>query len=191
MAISVAVFVRNQLNLAALNRLQSFRGQLIHLEEPLCGEFWLDDCIGAFRIPYRRSVFFDLHKVSSLFEHFDDVLTRLETVLTYQNLSLFVQTAVIVNNIHYRQIVAQSDLIVMGVVCRRNLKAACSEVHFHIVVLYHRYLSVDQRDEHLFAMQAEMPFVLGIDADGSIGHNSFRTGCGYYQIIVGGIAFSV
>ena len=97
----------------------------------------------------------------------------------------------VVNNLHHRQIVPQSDLIVMDIVCRGDLEASRTEIHLHIVVLDNWYLSVNERNKYLLAVQAEMPFIVRIDADCRIRHNGFRTGGCYHEIIVGRIAVAV
>ena len=58
-------------------------------------------------------------------------------------------------------------------------------------VLDHRDFPVDERDEHLLALEPEVALVLGVHADGGIGHDSFRTGGGDHQVLVGRIPLPV
>ena len=43
--VCIAVFVRNQLYISALDRLEGILCKCLHLEEPLHREPWLDDCV--------------------------------------------------------------------------------------------------------------------------------------------------
>ena len=79
----------------------------------------------------------------------------------------------------------------MDIVGGGNLKAARAEVHLHVVVLNHRDFPVDKGDEDLLAPQPVMAFVARIDADGGIGHDGLRAGCGYYKELVRGVAVAV
>ena len=140
------------------------------------GKSRLDDGIGPFGISYRRNIFFHFLKTACFSEHFLNLLAGDETVLAYQNLSLFIEFSMIVNDIRYRKIVAQTDFIVIDIVGRCNLEATCTESDFHIGVLNDRNLLVNQRDKHFLAFQPMIALVIRVDADCRISHNGLRAG---------------
>ena len=191
MAVSVAVFVRNEFHLPALNTLQSILCQVFHLQEPLHREFRLDDGICPFGVAHRRSVGLDLLKIAGLLKHLLDFATRFETVLTHKNLSLLIEAAVIVDYVDYRQVVPYSDFIVIHIVRRRNLQTARSEIHLDITILNHRDFLVNQRNEHLLAFEPVIPLIGRVDADCSIGHYGLRTGRCNHEVFVRRISIAV
>ena len=86
---------------------------------------------------------------------------------------------------------AQADLVVVRVVSGRDLEAARTEVHLHIVVLDHRDLPVDLWDKDLLATQPVMTLIGGVHADGGIRHDGLGTRGGDHEILVGGVALPV
>ena len=191
MPVCVPVFVWNELHLAALHGLQGILCKGIHLQEPLHRKPRLYDCIRPFRIPDRRSIVLRLFKIPGLLQHLLYLLPRLETVLSHKYLSLFIQTAVVVNYVNHRKVVPEAYLIVIHIMGRCHFQAAGAESHLHIRILYDRYLLVNQRNEYLLSFQPVISFVFRIDADCGIGHDCFGP-CGrYYDIFVRRIAFPV
>ena len=191
MTVSVAVLVRNELNVSALYRLEGILCKGLHLEEPLHRKPWLDNGICPLGITDRRSIILHLLKISCLFKHLHDLLAGIEPVLAHEDLSLLVETAVVIDDIKYRKVVPHSYLIVIDIMSRSHLEAACSEIHGHIAVFYDRYLLVDERDKNLLSLKVMITLILRIDTDGSIGHDGLRTGCRDDYVLVGRIAVSV
>ena len=191
MLVGVSVFVRNEFNISAFHRLQCDFGKVSHLEEPLCGELRLDYGIGPLGISDRRDILLDLLETSCLLKHLLDLLSGHETVLSDENLRLFVQFAVIVNDICHRKIVAESDFIVIDVMSRSNLEAAGTESDFNIGILNDRNLLVDQRDENLLAFKPMIAFVVRIDADCSICHDCLRACCRDDDIFVRAVSVAI
>ncbi len=191
MTVGIHVFLGNELRATAFHRLQGGGGQLLHLQEPLGGKFRFDHRIRPLAVSHRRGVVFHLQQVAGFLQHLHDLLAGHETVLTHQDLRFLVQFSVIVDDFQHGQVVPQADFIVVHVVRRRHLQAAGTEVHLHVIVLDHRDLPVDERDEHLLAFQPEMPLVLRIHADGGIGHDGLRTRGGNDQELVRGLAVAV
>ena len=189
--VCIAVFVWNEFHVPALYACKGLFCQVLHLEEPLGGEFGLDDCVCALTVADWRYVILCLDQIARLFQHLLYLLAGFKAVFTHQDLSLLVQAAVVVYYIKHLQIMAEAYFVVVYIVCRGNLQAPGTEVHLHIIILDNRYLFVDERDEHILAVQPEVPFVLGIDADCGIGHNGLGTGGCNHQELVCGIAVTV
>ncbi len=190
-AIGVAVFFRNELYPPAFDAFERRFRKGVHLEEPLLRKFRFYDSVRPFRIAYRRGVILCLFEVSRFLKHLGYFLSRHEAVFAHENLSLFVQAAVVIDDVENRQIVAHPYRIVVHVVSRRNLEAASSEIHLDIGILDNRYFLINQRDNHLLSAKPVISRVGRIDADRSIGHNRFRTGRRHDDVLVGGIPVSV
>ena len=97
----------------------------------------------------------------------------------------------VVDYFQHREIVAQTDFVVVHVVGRGHLEAAGAEIHLHIAIFYNWYFLVDQRNKHLLPTQVTVTLIGRIDAYCSIRHNGLRTrGCNYKEV-VGRIALAV
>ena len=79
----------------------------------------------------------------------------------------------------------------MGVVRRRDLEAACSEIHLDIAVFNDGDLPVYQGDQHLLAAQVTIALVGGVDADRRVGHDGLGARGRNGHVVSGGAAFSV
>ena len=189
--VGIAILVRDELDETVLDRGKGARRQLAHLEEPLGAQTRLNDGIGALAVSYRRGIVLNLLDIAGVLEHLDDLPAGLETVLAYQDLGVFGQASAVVDDIDDREVVTQADLIVVSVMRRRDLEAAGTEIHLDIVVLDDGYLLVDERDKDFLALHPEMALVIGVDADGGIGHDGLRTRRGHHDVFVGRIAVTV
>ena len=73
--------------------------------------------------------------------------------------------------------------IVIGVVCRRYLQTARTELDVHVTVLDDRNNATHQRNDDLASLQPLVLRVFGIDTHGSIAHDGLGT-CGSNHGIV-------
>ena len=191
MAVSVAVFVRDELDPAGFHLVKGLGCKFTHLEEPLCGQFRLDHGISPLRIPHGRGVVLYLFEVSGLLKHADYLLPGFETVFSDKDGSLFVEPSMVVDYVDDRQVVPQSDLIVVGIVGRGDLEAAGTELQIHIVVLDDGDFPSYEGDQDFLAPEPKVPLVLGIDAYRSIRHDRLGAGGGDHQVLVGRIPVAV
>ena len=189
--VGIHVFLRDKLRTTAFYGLQGHLGKGFHLQEPLGAQLGLNNGVRALGIAHRRGVVFHLYQVAGFFQHFHNLLAGHKAVLAHQNLGFFVQFTVVVNDFQHGKVVTKANFIVVDVVCGGNLKATGTEVHLHVIVLNHGDFAVNERNEHLLALEPEMALVLGIHANGGIRHDGFRTGGGNDQVLVRGIAVSV
>ena len=189
--VGVAVFVGNQFDLSAFHAFEGILRQGVHLEEPLGGEFRLDDGVGPFGITDRGGVIDRFFQVSRFLQHFGDFLPGDETVFADQDLRVGGQAAVVVDDVDDGQVMPQADFIVVDVVGGGHFQAARSEIHFDITVFDDGDLLVDEGDEHFLAFQPVVAFVGRVDTDGGIRHNRFRTGGGHDDVFVGRISLAV
>ena len=77
-----------------------------------------------------------------------------------------------------------SEHIVVNVVGRRYLQAACSKFNVYVVVFDNRNDTVYQWYNYLFAFQPLVFRVIGIDTHGSVAHYCFRTCGGYHGVLL-------
>ena len=91
----------------------------------------------------------------------------------------------VVYYIQHWQVVLYAKRIVIYIVRRGYLKAACSKIHCNILILYYRYLSVHCRYEDLLALKPMVAAVVWIYADC---HYGLRTGGCNYNIFVAHLA---
>ena len=76
-----------------------------------------------------------------------------------------------------------AEHIVVHVVSRSHLEAACSELDVDVTVLDHADHAADQGHYHLAALEPLVLRVLGVDAHRRIAHYGLRAGCGDYSIV--------
>ena len=75
------------------------------------------------------------------------------------------------------EIVLLTQGIVIHVVGRRNLEAACTESDFDIAVLDDGNLTAYERNAHMFAAKPLVLLLFGVDADRDIAEDGFGTRC--------------
>ena len=79
--------------------------------------------------------------------------------------------------------VGLSQHVVVYVVGRRNLQAACSELNIHITVLDDGDNASDERHNDFPSLQPLVLRVFRVDAHGRVAHDGFRTCRGNYGIV--------
>ena len=92
--------------------------------------------------------------------------------------------AVVVKDVYAFEVVLLSEHIVVNVVGRRYLQAACSEFLVHIIILNNGYDAVNERNDDALAFQPRIFLVGGIDTHGSVAHYCFRTCGGYHGVLL-------
>ena len=118
----------------------------------------------------------DLYEKSLCFEIGYHSLSRFISVHTRVLAAvLLVDRSVVVHDVEYRQVVAQSHLVVVGVMSRGDLYNAGSEVHFNILVGDDRYLSVGERQLHGLADNVLVSLVVRVNRNRRIAEKRFGT----------------
>ncbi len=82
----------------------------------------------------------------------------------------------------HRQVVADTDLVVVLVVRRRDLDHAGAEFLVHIVVGNDGDLAAHQRQGHGLADQMLVALVFRVDHHGHVAQHGFRAGGGHHQL---------
>ena len=189
--VGVAVFVGNEFDFSAFHAFEGILGQGVHFQEPLGGEFGLDDGVAALGITDGGDVVHGLFEVAGFFEHLGNFFAGDEAVFSNQDLGLFIEPAVVVDDVEHGQVVAQADFVVVHVVGGGHFQAARSEVHFDISVFNDGNFLVNQRNQDFLSFQPVVAFVRRVDADSGIRHNGLGAGGGDDDVLVGRVALSV
>ena len=115
------------------------------------------------------------------FEHFGYFFAGGKTVFAHQNLGFFVERAVVVQNINDGQFVLNAQLVVVQVVGGGYFEATRAKIHRNVFVQNNRNLTANERNQHRFAMQVQIAFVVWINANSHISHNGFRARSGNHK----------
>ncbi len=119
---------------------------------------YLNKCAFLFKIlNYKLSCFIAIHSCIS------------RIILCY--------LCIICHNIDNGKIMAQTDLKVVGVMCRRDLYNARTEIHFNIIICYYRYLTMNKGKNYCLADKILIPFIVRINSNCRIAQKCFGT-CG-------------
>ena len=91
--------------------------------------------------------------------------------------------AVVGEDAYHRQIVALTDLVVVGVVGGGDLYHTGTLGHVRVLVAHDRDLLVDQGQDHVAAVEVLVALVLGVDGNGSIAQHGLGAGGGKLQVL--------
>ena len=95
--------------------------------------------------------------------------------------ALFVNGGVLVHDVDYFQIMAETYLVVVGIVSGGDFNNARAEFHIHIFVGNNGYLLIYQGQYYLFSYYFLIALIIGIDRNGSVAQKRFGTGGGYFH----------
>ena len=187
-AVCVLVLGRIELEFIIHNRRQSHIGKVLHLEEPLHGELGLNNSVRvALAVAHLVGVVLHLFQQACVIQVNGNLLLYGKTVHTDVQAGLLAQSAVVVEYVDGLKVVLFTQHIVIDIMGRGNLKATGTELNVNIIILNYRYHAVNQRHNHLVALQ---PAVLGIgrvDAHGGITHDGLGTCGGNHCVVALGI----
>ena len=176
---------RHEFDFAGLDRFDCHLGQRFDIHIPLIGQVRFDDRSTSVTPWYFRFVVFDLVKQAERVEVLDDFFSSdkaIKPAIGFRG--RVIDCGVIVENIVLGQIVTLADFIVIEIVCRRNLDATGAELGIDIFVGDDRHLSVDQRQQNLFANQVPVSLVLGMNRNGAVAQHCFGPGGRHDQVTV-------
>ena len=95
--------------------------------------------------------------------------------------AVFVDGSVVVHNVDNRQIVSLSHFEVVGIVSRRDLYCAGTEIFFYVSIRYNGDKSAYERQNKVFAYQFFVSRIGGMYGNRSVTQNSFRSRGGDYD----------
>ena len=174
--IGLAVVLRNELELAGLDRLNRRLRHLIHTYEPLRLDHRLDGGTAAIMgtdVMLRRN---DLYEKSEIREILYHGLPRLIAVHAIILRTRTVDGRIIVQDIDFGQIVTLADLEIVRIMGRCDLYSTGSEGHIGMLITDDRNLPIGQRKLHHLTDHVLITRVLRIDGNGGITEQRLRTG---------------
>ncbi len=179
----------NEFGFSVLYGVNSRLCKRLHLNEPLCGNFWLDSRSAAIASTDIMAVFLDFYQCALSFEIFYDSLSCFVSVHACVLRIIVNYRCVVVHYVDHGQIMAQSDFKVVRVVSRSYLNNARTEIHFNIIVGNDRNLTVNDRQYNSFADKIFIAFIGRIYRDSRIAEKSFGTCCCEFKITVAVLYF--
>ena len=184
MLVGVLVFRGIELYLVVHHGSESQVGKVPHLQEPLHRQFRLNGharALGATHLV--RVVLHLLHQAGSL-KVFLYLLAHIEAVHAHIQAGGLAERAVVVEDVYALQLVLLAQHIVVHIVGRRHLQATRTELHVHVVVLYHGNHSAHKRHDNFLALQPGVFRVIGIDTHGRVAHDGLRTRRGHHGVLL-------
>ena len=185
MAVSVLEFRGIETDVIIHHSLQSRFGQLSHLKEPLHGKFRLDHHLCTLRVAHLVVVVLDFLHETALLQVGYNLAADVEAVMTHIHAAGFGNSAVRIKDVDGGKIVFLAEHIVVDVVSRSYLQAACTEVHLDIIVHDDGHRTAYHRHNHAFPLQPAVARVVGVYADGCIAEDGLRTRRSHHNIAVG------
>ena len=169
--------VRHELDLAVFHNADGFLRQRLHLHEPLVARKRLHIVMAAGARADIVDARLDGHEIALLLELLHDGLAGLVAVHAVPLVAAG-DLAVAVEHQVLRQIVAQADLKVVGVVAGRDLHAAGAELHIGVLIADDGDLAPDERERERFADHVLIARVLGVHRNGGVAEHRLGTGRG-------------
>ena len=173
----------NKPYLALFHTVHRRTDQLIHLYEPLL--LYKRLYCGMTSVMCTYIMIFDPYQETQLIELLHYGFPCLVPVHTGVPAAVIVYRTVIIHYIYDGQVMPFPDLEVIRIMCRSDLYDTHAELHIHIVIGYHRHLSVHDRQHYLLADQLPVSFIIRIDSDCRITEHSLGTRGRKLQIIIG------
>src|ERR1700737_4116231 len=138
----------------------------------------------------RHHVILDLNDVTQLLQFGHQIFTRLEAILPGIRTSLGGHLAIEANYLYTRQVVANTNLKVGGIMSRRDFDCPRTKTGIHRFVSHDRYLTTNHRQDCQAPDKSLVTWVLGIDRYSSIAKNGFRARCSHADILSGLMLFA-
>ena len=168
----------DQLDIALFDALDGGLNELVHLDEPLLLDQRLDGRAASVMCADIVAVVFNADKKAHLVKFLDNLRSRLISVHAAELAAVLVDGGVVVHDVDLGQVMALSDLEVVGVVGGRDLDDAGTEFPVDILVGDDRDLSVHERKPHIAADQVFIAVIFGMNGDGRITQHGLGTGGG-------------
>ncbi len=126
--------IRVELDSFLPHRRHSLVRQGPYRDKPLLGGGGLNHGGAAVALTHSMVIVFDLVKKTHLIQILDDLLTAGKTIHTSILASLIIHDAVVIHDLNSFQIMAQTDLVVVPVMGRRDLEGTGSELPLDMMI---------------------------------------------------------
>ena len=175
-AVGVLELRRVETDLVVHHRIECRLGQTVHFQEPLHGELRLDGHIGTLGEAHLVRVILCFLEQSGCIEVADDLLADGEAIHADVELARGSNGAIVVKDVDGGEVVFLAQHIVVYVVRRGDLEAACAELNVDVVVLDDGDLAPHERDNDAPSAEVLVLRVVRIDAHGRVAHDRFGAG---------------
>ena len=174
----------DELYSAVLDDVYRLLGQRLHLYKPLRAEHRLNDLAAAVAAADIVAVGLDLDEIALLLQIGDDGLARLVAIHAVVLAAVY-YPAVLVDALYLLQIMAQTDLIVVGVVAGGHLNGAGAEAKLNVIVGDDGELAPDEREYRVFADKMLIFFIGGVYGDAAVAQHGLGAGGGNDELLIG------
>ena len=182
-AIGVLILLRIELNIIVHYWREGDVCKVLHLEEPLCRELWLNRHIGTLREAHLIIIVLNLLHQTSILKIDRNLLAHVHTVHAYIETSSFADSTVVVEDVDGFQTMLQTESVVVDIVSWSYLQATCTELDIYVCIFDDWNLTVDERYDDVLTLQPCILLVLWVDTHGRVAHDSLRTCSSYYCIV--------
>ena len=160
----------------------AFAGRLAHGHVPLFREHRFDDFARAGHARHHVLMRLDVDQKAERFEVFDSGLAAFVAIhAAVLGRAVFIHVSGLVENAQHFEVVTLADFKVIKVVSRRDLHAARTEILVDIFVGDNGNFAVGERQLEHLAHQVLVAFVVGVNSNGLIAEECFRTGSGNHD----------
>ena len=187
MPVGVLEFFWDELDFVGLHRVQGRLGQFRHADPPLQRQAGFHHRSGAFGRSNRRGVLFHLGQQALGFQIRRHLFPGGKPVHAGVLQPVRAERAVFVQYVQGFQAVLLANGKVVPVVCRGHFEATGTKVQRHVLVGNDGNEPTAHGNPHPFAVQRQIPLVLGVYGNGHVAHKRFRPGGSHRQVGSGSI----
>ena len=181
-AIGVLVLLRIELDIIVHYGRQGDVGKVLHLEEPLYRELWLDRHIGTLRTTDLIIVVLNLLHQTGVLKVDGNLLAHIDAVHTYIQTGSFGEGTVVVEDVDGFQTVLLTERVVVDIVSWSYLQATCTELDIDVFILDDRNLAAYEGNDNVLTLEPWYLRIVRVDTHGNVAHDGFGTGGCYYCI---------
>ena len=149
--IALGVSLRHDPHVALRDGVERRLGDLAHADEPLVGEKRLDRRLRPVGMCQFDDAIFHLYELACRIQIGDHLRAGLLNREAGVGARLGVETAVGIEDVDHRQALPQADVVVVGIVGRRDLHAAGAHLGLRPLVGHERNRPAQQREPHFSA----------------------------------------
>ena len=174
----------HELDAPVLDDVDGLLRQRLHLHKPLRARQRLHHGAAAIAAAHVVAVGLHLHEIALLLQIGHDRLAGLVAVEPVV-LAAVTDLRVLVDALHLLEIMAQADLVVVGVVAGRHLHRAGAEAELDVFVRHDRELAPHERQDRVLADEVPIALVVRVDGHAGVAQHGLGPGRGDDELLVG------
>ena len=157
-------------------------GKWFHFYKPLFGYTRLYCCSTTVTSSYVMIVVLNFYKSALFFQIFYDGFSCFISIHARILLIFIHDFSIVCHHINNRQVMTQSNLKVIWVMCRRDFYDTGTKFHIYIIISNQRNFTVYQRQNQFFSNQIFIPLIIRIHGYCCITKKCLRTCCSQIDI---------